>query len=237
MSEPRQPRTVVNAPHARQWLHRHRDARLILFLTGELVEASFGITGRFARGDLLFRPAFFGHADHAGNLGSSYIHLPVSSSALRDHARTRGWAPMRGRMPIDNLNLDSLLSSTVMGDRLLEAMSDAAYAVLPTDTPLSVASIRLATEAEVHIADLSESLAIRPYEFARKFVREFGLAPRAYRWQARLQRAMGLLAEGSSSLTQIAAATGHFDQSHLTRNLKRETGMTPLEFRAATGVR
>lgn len=135
------------------------------------------------------------------------------------------------------MNLGSLASSAAACDRLLEGLRDAAYAAQPADTPLGHASNRVASEAEVRIADLSDSLSIRPYDFARKFVREFGLSPRAYRRQARLQRAMSLLAEDGGSLAQIAAASGHCDQSHLARNLMRETGLTPLEFRAATGVR
>ncbi|MBP6013748.1 MAG: helix-turn-helix transcriptional regulator [Alphaproteobacteria bacterium] len=206
-------------------------------MSGELVESSFATAGRFVCGDLLFRPAYFAHADQASMLGSSYIHVPVSPSAIRAHAWLRGWTAMRGQMPVRKLNLDSLLSSNTAGDRLLEAMSDAAYGVAPTGAPMTLASHRLATGTDAQIVDLSESLELRPYEFTRKFAREFGLPPRAYRRQARLQRAMTLLAEGGSSLAQIATETGHYDQSHLTRNLKQETGLTPLQFRAAAGVR
>lgn len=237
MNERRHPRIVDSLPHTRQRLHRHADARLILFLSGELVESSFATAGRFVCGDLLFRPAYFAHADQTSTLGSNYIHIPVSQSAIRSHVRLRGWAAMRGRMPIRNVNLSSLLSSNTAGDRLLEAMSDAAYGAAAAGAPMTLASHRLATEADAPIADLSESLELRPYEFTRTFTREFGLPPRAYRRQARLQRAMTLLAEGGSSLAQIATETGHYDQSHLTRNLKQETGLTPLQFRAATGAR
>jgi AraC-like DNA-binding protein len=236
MSERHPSRIVAKKPHARQLLHRHGDARLILFLSGELSEISFGSEGRFARGDLLFRPAFFGHADNASGLGSSYIHLPISSAAVRACAKNRGWRPVRGRLKIDNMNLESILSLPSSGDRLLESLQDVAYGAPPTHTRLHLAANRLAGEGEVRIAELSESLDIRPYEFSRRFAREFGMAPRAYRNQARLQRAMSLLTEGGASLTEIAAASGHYDQSHLTRNLKRETGRTPREFRAAASI-
>lgn len=230
-------RVVVKDPNERQQLHRHCDARLILFLSGELSESSFDTAGRFGRGDVLYRPAFFGHADLASNLGSSYITLPVSPAAARAYARRRGWSAVRGRMTLDGVTLDRLQSSPFLGDRLLESMTDAAYTTRALDTPMSLATARLATEADVRIADLSESLKVLPYEFTRTFARAFGMSPRAYRRQARLHRAMSLLAEGGCSLTQIAAASGHFDQSHLTRNLKRETGLTPLQFQAATGHR
>lgn len=230
-------RVVAKAPHDRQQLHRHGDARLILFLSGELCESSFDAVGRFARGDLLYRPAFFGHADLASKLGSSYVTLPVSTAAELAYAKRHGWSAMRGRMALDGVTLDRLLSSRLLGDRLLESLTNAAYTALALDTPLNLVTARLAIDADVRIADLSESLEIPPYAFARTFAREFGMSPRAYRRQARLQRAMSLLAEGACSPTQIAAASGHYDQSHLTRNLKRETGLTPLAFQAAAGRR
>ena len=228
---------VVAKPREHQRLHRHHDARLILFLSGELSESSFDRSGGFTRGELLFRPAFFGHADQAGELGSTYVHLPTSLPAVRRHVKRRGWVPLRGRIAINGLNLETLLSSPAAGDRLLESLDGAAYKAPAAETPLSAQLRRLAIETDVQISDLSDSLDVPPYEFTRRFMREFGLTPMAYRRQARLQRAMHLLAEGGISLAQIAAASGHFDQSHLSRDLKRETGLTPLGFRTAAGVR
>lgn len=125
----------------------------------------------------------------------------------------------------------------MLGDRLLESLADAAYTSSAPATPLTAVAARLVTEADVQIAELSESLDICPYEFTRRFARAFGMSPRTYRRQARLQRAMSLLAEGGCSLSQIAAASGHYDQSHLARNLKFETGLTPVEFQAAARYR
>lgn len=233
----RHPRIVTNLPYERKRLHRHGDARLILFLSGELAESSFGHLGHFVPGDLLYRPAFFGHADAATRQGSSYIHLPVSPAAVRACTNRHGWAPLRGRVAIDNLDLASLLRSPAWGDRMLETLGDVAYTPSRGEGPLKLVSDRLANEADVRIADLSACLEVPPYDFARKFTREFGIPPRVYRREARLQRAMALLAEGGRTLIEVALSSGHYDQSHLTRNLKCETGLTPLEFRAAARAR
>ncbi len=233
MADRNSPPVVINCPHQRQRLHRHDDARLILFVSGELVETSFENEGSFVGGDLLFRPAFYGHADCAGACGSSYVHLPISLGAMRTIAKERGWHPMRGRTTIDCLKLERILQLRFPGDRLLEHLHAAAYVEKAAHKDMHLVANRVSHEKTARIADVSKDLDIFPYELTRQFAREFGLTPRAYRGQARLQRAMSWLAEGSASLSEIAVASGHCDQSHLTRNLKRETGLTPREFRAA----
>lgn len=74
------------------------------------------------------------------------------------------------------------------------------------------------------IANLSE------YHFIRVFQHYFGLTPHAWLTQIRLRRAKQLLLQGIP-LIDIAYRTGFSDQSHLTRQFKRNLGITPGQYR------
>jgi AraC-like DNA-binding protein len=63
------------------------------------------------------------------------------------------------------------------------------------------------------------------------FQRHLAVAPMDYLAEARLERAMSLLAESDEPISAIALRTGHADQSVLTRSMKRRRGLTPAECR------
>jgi AraC-like DNA-binding protein len=68
------------------------------------------------------------------------------------------------------------------------------------------------------------------------FKRCLGLTPHAYLTQVRLGRACHYLRRGMP-IAHVAAATGFYDQSALTRQFKRCYGITPLQFaKAASAV-
>lgn len=59
----------------------------------------------------------------------------------------------------------------------------------------------------------------------------------AYRNQLRVREALDRLADGERSLTSLATDLGFADHAHMTRTVRRETGMTPSALRQllATG--
>jgi len=58
------------------------------------------------------------------------------------------------------------------------------------------------------------------------FRKEVGLPPHAYLENVRVKRARELLLRGVP-ITDVSAAVGYADQSHLTNRFKRLLGMTP----------
>ncbi|WP_167160488.1 AraC family transcriptional regulator [Streptomyces sp. MBT27] len=65
-----------------------------------------------------------------------------------------------------------------------------------------------------------------PTHLVRAFTAEFGIAPHQYLTARRVDRARGLLLEGRPP-SEVARATGFYDQSHLTRHFKRVVGTAP----------
>ncbi len=82
------------------------------------------------------------------------------------------------------------------------------------------------------ISDIARDAHLSREGFIRRFNREFGMTPHAYRLAERVSRARTMLRRGE---TPIAAAndTGFADQSHLGRVFRRAFGTTPARFRRA----
>lgn len=211
-------RAIVAPAWNAQAMHRHADARLIVFLGGEMEEESFEGRGRFRRGDFVFRPAWYAHADRAGALGAAYVRLPVTGGAVRRWLALQGWRAARGWIDLDRMP---------HGDDALSEASAAPYRPPAEHSHLQRAAGMLAGETQPKIAEVAQQLGLQAYELSRRFKPVYGISPAAYRRQARLQRALRLLFEGGESLSRIASDAGYHDQSHFTTELRRETGRTP----------
>jgi AraC family transcriptional regulator len=71
-----------------------------------------------------------------------------------------------------------------------------------------------------------------PFQFARLFKATTGLAPHRFVLELRVERAARLLREGTTSLADIALATGFYDQAHFANVFRRAVGVTPSMFAA-----
>ena len=86
-------------------------------------------------------------------------------------------------------------------------------------------------DAEIGIDDLAAVACLSPFHFIRMFRRRTGMPPARYLGRMRLERAKTLLAEGESSLAEIAAACRFSSQANFTRAFHRATGSTPGVYR------
>ena len=119
-----------------------------------------------------------------------------------------------------------------------------AAGVVPISASLEVSPrIRRVQEfVEVHVGealcldDLAEVAGLSRYHFSRVFREEVGQTPWAFVRDRRIERAKDLLAEGRSP-AEAAHEAGFFDQSHLTRVLRRFDGRTPGDLRDAANDR
>lgn len=81
-----------------------------------------------------------------------------------------------------------------------------------------------------HLADM---VGLRPLYLIKTFHKSVGMPPHAYHIQRRILAAMADLRRGKP-IAQAAVDCGFSDQSHLSRNFKKITGVTPGEFRAGS---
>ena len=202
-------------------VHRHRESYAALVLDGTYAESS--IDGRFScsSGVLTVHPPWHTHANEFGRSGAVVLNFPMPPTDSLVSVRIpnpQALADLARRCPVDAGHA-----------ALEEAECHSPAAPAPW---LSGLVALLCEETGDDIAALAQRCGVTPEHASRACRRWFGMSPSALRREGRLQRAISLLQRGTSP-SAAAAEAGFSDQPHLTRLLKRATGMTPAKFSAA----
>jgi AraC family transcriptional regulator len=83
----------------------------------------------------------------------------------------------------------------------------------------------------ISLAELAAIVRLSPYHFARTFKRTFGMPPHRYHLARRVERAKILLAQPTSSITEIAYGLGFGEASSFSRIFRQFAGRTPSSYR------
>lgn len=83
---------------------------------------------------------------------------------------------------------------------------------------------------KISLAELSTVADMSEFHLQRSFKQSHAISPHAYLLEVRLEKAKRRLQQGAE-LSQLAIACGFNDQSYFNRVFKRNTGMTPRQFR------
>jgi AraC family transcriptional regulator len=87
------------------------------------------------------------------------------------------------------------------------------------------------------LAEIAAVAGLNPCHFARQFKAATGLPPHQYVITRRVERAKHLLRAGTdSSLAEVAARAGFYDQSQFGYHFKRLVGVTPSQFRMPSRI-
>ncbi|GAA2548694.1 MULTISPECIES: AraC family transcriptional regulator [Streptomyces] len=174
-----------------------------------------------------------------GPAGDGLIGAAVDRPDLRDPLLRRRVGQVHAALvrPGDELEAESRL--TLVGERLRAHLrSRDAAAGTPRRDPVLARRLReLLDERVVEGIGLREAagvLSAHPAHLVRAFSGAYGIAPHQYLMSRRVGRARRLLLEGAAP-SAVAAATGFYDQAHLTRHFRKLVGVTPGRYRA--GVR
>ena len=198
--------------------HRHRDSYAALVLEGNYAEAS--IDGRFScsSGVLTVHPPWHTHANEFSDSGAVVLNFPIPV--------TDSLVSVRVSNPQALADLARTSPAEAGHAALEEADCHAPAAPAPW---LSSLVVLLCEETDDDISALAHRCGVSPEHASRACRKWFGMGPSALRREGRLQHAMSLLQRGASP-SVAAMEAGFCDQPHLTRLLKRATGMTPAKF-------
>ena len=133
-----------------------------------------------------------------------------------------------------NGRLYSSSLATALAAHLVQKYASNSAAVLAQPTSLARRTFKQVLDyIESHLAHdldlptLAQIVNISTNHFAVLFKQEMNISPYQYIVQRRVHRARELILTSHLTLAQIAAEVGFYDQSHLTRHMRRLLGVTP----------
>jgi AraC family transcriptional regulator len=88
-------------------------------------------------------------------------------------------------------------------------------------------------DREIRLADLAQLLNMSQFHFSHLFKQSLGTAPYQYLLQQRLERAKQLLKQTDRSIMEIALECGFNSHSHLSKQFRQFTGITPKAYRVS----
>lgn len=86
-------------------------------------------------------------------------------------------------------------------------------------------------DCEIKLIDLAQLLDMSSFHFSRLFKQSIGLSPHQYLIQQRVERAKRLLKQSDRLIIDIALECGFNSHSHLSKQFRQLTGMTPKVYR------
>jgi AraC-like DNA-binding protein len=201
--------------------HFHSEIQLTFVLSGRY---------RFAIGDQMV-------SAKAGE----WVFIP----ALRPHApvphEQRGTTIFNVYVPVGQWPLDVsdvvvlpmrdiwLAQGSLHLDDLAELLVQARPLVRIPHEPVDQLPLEL-LESRARIHDIASTIGLSRQSLIRKFGRQVGMSPHAYRLTRRLNNARALLRQGEA-IAVVAAETGFADQSELGKYFRRTFGTTPGLYR------
>lgn len=230
-------REIVYAPGQRQPLHAH-DFDGISLVIGGAIRERVGRHEEIATClSIVVKPAGVVHADDVGARGARTVQVLLDSEV-------EGLGPWRwmhaGEAVSGFLALRRLLSADReegLEDRVLDLLGEVTSTDAParSNPPAWLQNVKEALDDQLSanppVRDLAREADVHPVSLARAFRRHYGTTPTEYRRRQRVRRAARAIERSGCHLTRIAHATGFSDHSHMCREMRAATGLTPTELK------
>jgi AraC family transcriptional regulator len=232
--------------------HHHERDYFFLVLAGEYREGTSRKEHKFAPISAGYNPKHVEHAGEAGTHGVRFFTMEFADDFVRAHsrplprdpvvdygARDIVWAGLRLFQCFRQSDTPDPLSFESLACELLGA-AHAREEYLADTAPhwlcRAFARIEAALDTTCSISELAREAGVHPVHLARVFRKVTGVSPGEYLQRRRADRACHLLLNSKLPLSEVAAACGFYDQSHMTHMLRRYAHTTPKALRALSHV-
>jgi AraC family transcriptional regulator len=240
------------APGVRMPRHAHPELSITLMTHGGVQESVNTRTNDASVWSICVKPAGVEHANVFSPSGARTISAKIDAGWLHtdrdNHPVTAEWRWITGGRPGAILRAILETMRDGRGDGVwVENAAIELVAALAGDSRLSASAhpprwlSRVREQCieqsggGVRTARLAAEAGLHPVALARAFRRHFGESISECVRRARAQTALTLLQGTARPIADVAADSGCADQSHLTRLIRAETGMTPIAIRRLLG--
>lgn len=245
-------REIEYPPDFRQAKHDHPWASVTLVLVGGLEERVGTAVETAAPLSVVVKPAGTEHADRVGPAGARTIQLALRPDLLDGDESPSGtlgrWRWLHAGAPARHfVTLLKLFRAEARDESSLESAVFDFLGSLDSQgrtngagrPPRWLAAVAEQIDDEfaigLRVRALAERADVHPVSLARAFRRHYGESVTDRIRARRVQAAAALLGRSSRRLSDVAYAAGFADQSHMCRDFKAATGLTPGGFRALAG--
>ena len=212
------PKRTLHSPGAVLSRHRHSEAFAAIVLGGDYVEAGDSGRHRVSAGDVIFHAPYENHLDRFGSSNVEVLVLPIA----------RTWdGPVVAEL--DDPDMVARLAERDPKEAVAAMVATIVERSRRIDDWPDILAADLLRDPELSLREWSARKGIHPGSLSRGFSQLFGITPAEFRSIARTRKAMRYLP--GLSLSEAAAASGFADQPHMSRTMKRVTGLSPLRLR------
>ena len=245
---------IVFPPNLTLPLHSHPHATVAVILRGAFEGTTRSASHPCPTGSMLTEPAGEDHGNRFAPAGATVFVVqpdPARAELLEPFAalldrfdyRQNGFVSGLARRASGELSASDAVAPFALEGLVLELLATAARVRHPNGShigrgrPLWLDEARdllhAAPGQSLRVDEVAEAIGVHPVHLTRTFRAHFGVSVGAYLRNLRLEQAAQALAGSTSTIADIAAQTGFYDQSHFTRTFKRKYGLTPHDYRRA----
>jgi AraC-like DNA-binding protein len=208
-------------PNSQLPRHRHANCYIAVVLNGQYTEIGDRGRLRLTAGSVVFHGPYESHRNHFGQRGAEILNLHVEGCV--------GWATATARIP------DPDLIVRVAEKDPREAVSCLMEMSAP-ESPLSTHWVDkvaddLLLDPTIRLDQWAKENGFAAESVSRVFGQSFGISPRRFRAEIRVQHALRAIVTTDRSLASIASDFGFSDQAHMTHAFRTMTGRTPKAWR------
>jgi AraC family transcriptional regulator len=226
--------------------HGHATAHICFVLDGSYRETIGGEVHERGPGSAIYYPAGSAHAEEHHRAGRHFL-IELDSLWLDQAIGARSIPAQPVELPAD---VRPMLRRLTTGTR----QPDAAFHLLIESTLLELLArigrparsrppsgerwlhrIQLTLDetflSPPSLSELAREAGVHPAHLTRAFRRALGCSVGSYVRRLRVEYAWQRISRGAEPLSMIALEAGFADQSHMSRVLRRQTGVTPAAIR------
>jgi len=225
--------------------HHHEHGTLCVPARGAARDGFSGRVIELEPGAVIYRPPGERHAHSYGANGMVGLVIEIPASRLQgDLAWASFLRDLKFTANTPALGIVAQLLRELAGTAAADVdIEETCYSLLSVFRPTKESSshsrgverVRMCLDdcptGKISLAELGAIADLHPAYLVNAFRNRYGLSIGAYRRERRVAIALRQLWNTDMELADIAHASGYYDQSHLTNELRRRLQSTPLQIR------